>query len=352
MPFSFFRSSSTASTLAQGDAVSGETLFRDIPASESANNIAQIDVRIDSGLLSLHSRDAPLAEVLAEISRQAGIELVVEVELGYPVSKSFSNEPLARALQRLLSGTNYIMIYGPSEDTVSPPYPVALRIYGISPGARSSTGAPAFEGGEDLSQEAAIARRAVALSLGPVPDHDSGLFEDLAGLDRDQRRDAMQWLADLGDLAAVEALRHFLALDPDPAVRGEAALALRSIGGEAATEALVLGLGDVDPDVRFQVVEAIGEADDFRNTLALGQVLFGETDPEIRMSAIAGLSRVSSEAALAFLEAAAQDPHEQVRDYANDIVMTREERLRSAGHPAAGFRFGLHGLELQTRVAR
>ncbi len=311
-------------TLAQDNAVSGEPLSRDILASESADNIAQIDVRIDSGLLSLHSRDAPLAEVLAEISRQAGIELVVEVELGYPVSKSFSNEPLARALQRLLSGTNYIMVYGPSGDAVSPPYPVALRIYGISSGARSSAGAPAYEGGVDLSQEAAIARRAVTLNLGPIPDRISGLFEDLAELDRDQRRYAMEGLAELGDFAAVEVLRHFLALDPDPAVRGEAALALRSIGGEAASEALELGLGDVDPDVRFQVVEAIGEAAGFRATLALGQVFFGETDPQIRMSAIAGLSQTRSEAALAFLEAAAQDPHEQVRDYANYILVTRE----------------------------
>ncbi len=248
----------------------------------------------------------------------------MEGELGYPVSKSFSNEPLIRVLQRLLSATNYIMVYGPSEGTVSPPYLVALRIHGISPGARSSTGAPAYEGGEDLSQEAAIARRAVTLNLGPVPDHDSGLFEDLAGLDRDERLYAMEWLADLGDHAAVTALRHFLALDPDPAVRGEAALALGSIGGEAASEALELGLGDVDPDVRFQAVEAIGEAADFRTTLALGQVFFGETDPEIRMSAIAGLSRTRGEAALAFLEAATQDPDEQVRDYANDILMTRE----------------------------
>ena len=307
-------------TLAQDDAVSGEPLSRDILASESADNIAQIDVRIDSGLLSLHSRDAPLAEVLTEIGRQASFELVMEGELGYPVSKSFSNEPLTRALHRLLSGTNFIMVYGPSEDTVSPPNLVTLRIYGITPGARSSIGAPAFESSEDLSQEAAIARRAVALGLGPVPDHDSGLFEDLAGLDGDERRDAMQWLADLGDLAAVNALRHFLALDRDPAVRGEAALALKSVGGEAASEALVLGLGDVDPDVRFQV----GEADDFRNTLVLGQVFFGETDPEVRMSAIAGLSRVNSEAAWAFLEIAAQDPHEQVRDYANAILMIWE----------------------------
>jgi hypothetical protein len=53
-------------------------------------------------------------------------------------------------------------------------------------------------------------------------------------------------------------------------------------------------------------------------------VNFGETEPEVRMSAIAGLSRTRSEADLAFLEAAAQDPHEQVRDYANDILMTRE----------------------------
>ena len=53
-------------------------------------------------------------------------------------------------------------------------------------------------------------------------------------------------------------------------------------------------------------------------------MFFGESDPEVRMSAIAGLSRVSSEAAWAFLETAAQGPHEQVRDCANAILMIRE----------------------------
>ena len=113
-------------------------------------------------------------------------------------------------------------------------------------------------------------------------------------------------------------------MDRDPAVRGEAALALSSIGGEAATEALELGLGDVDPDVRFQVVEGIGGGAGFRNTLKLGQVLFGESDPEVRMSAIAGLGRAESEAAWGFLEVAAQDPDEQVRDYATTILSTRK----------------------------
>lgn len=42
------------------------------------------------------------------------------------------------------------------------------------------------------------------------------------------------------------------------------------------------------------------------------------------MSAITGVSRVSSEAAWAFLETAAQEPDEQVRDRADAILMFRE----------------------------
>ena len=153
-----------------------------------------------------------------------------------------------------------------------------------------------------------------------MPENGAGLYAGLAGLDNNQRLYAMQWLADVGDEEAIRALGRFLALDAEPAIRNEAALALGDIGSEAASQALALGLGDSDPDVRFQVVEAMGGVARQRTTLILGQVLFGETDPEVRMSAIAGLSRSRSEAAWAFLEAATEDPDPEVRKIANDLL--------------------------------
>ena len=313
-------------TLAQDNAISGEPLSRDILAGESADDASPIDVKIDSGLLSLHSRGAPLAEVLTEISRQAGIELVMEGELGYPVSKSFSNEPLIRALQRLLSATNYIMVYGPSKDTVSPPYLVALRIYGISPGARSSTGAPDAnsKSGAGSLEDAAIALRAVTLGLAPTAEGDEGLHEEIAGLERDERILAMQWLADFEDSIAVATLGRFLALDKDSAVRSEAAFALSGIGGDAAAEALEMGLGDGDPGVRLEVVDALSGIKDSDTALRLGRVLFGEPDPEVRLFAVVGLGEEHSEAAWALLEAAADDPDRKVSETANLILATWE----------------------------
>ena len=299
---------------AQGEAGLGETSVGR-PVAKSIH----IEVAIVEGLLTLQALNAPLADVLIEIGRQAGIEIVLNGDFGSSITTAFSGEPPRRALERLLGDATFVMTYGPAHEAAGPPSLARLRAYGGSADDLATD-----ELAADLSDAAFFARRAVTLDLPPEPENDGGLHQDLAALDRDDRRHAMQWLAGLEENDAIPALGRFLALDHDPAVRREAALALGDIGGEAASGALELGLGDRDPDVRFQVIEAIGKTAGIDNVLVLGGVLFGESDPEVRMSAVAGLGRARSEAALAFLEAAARDRHEKVREIANDILITWE----------------------------
>jgi len=188
-------------------------------------------------------------------------------------------------------------------------------------------GAPVEVAGDEVSQdqsvEAAIARRAAALRLGEVSKEDQELYDELANLDNDQRSRVMNWLAERGDEGATRVLGRFLALDRDPAVRSEAALALRDIGGEAASESLTLGLGDRDPDVRIQVVEALGTTAGGQNAFLLGRVLYSESDPDVRMSAIVGLATLRGDAARHFLEVATtEDLDEKVRETADYLLHT------------------------------
>lgn len=308
----------TATVFMQSHVVYAGEVYDEKPISENIVGPSNIEVRIDSGLLTLHAENASLAEVLTEVGKQAGLEIFLEDDLDVSVTNSFSNEPLPQAIARLLGDITFVMVYGSAQQDERPPPLIALRVYGDSAGQAAPVDADELD--TDQSVEANIARRAVALGLGPTSDDDSGLYDDLAGHKDDERVHAMQWLGDLGDDAAINALGRFLALDHQPAIRGEAALALGNIGGEAASKALELGLGDEDPDVRFQVVEAMGEIGGSSSTFVLGQIIFGESDPEVRMSALASLGRVRSEAARAFLEAATEDPNHKVREIAYGIL--------------------------------
>ncbi len=298
-------------------------------AGQETVDAPDIRVRIDSGLLTLQADDASLADVLTVIGQQSGIEIIMQGDLDSPVTKSFVDEPLGGAIADLLRDTIFVMTYGKALAENDPPPLVQIRVIArsASPAApvTPSTGnytATASTGdySEDHTEAAIAARRAMALGFEPVPENDVGLFAELAGLENNQRQYAMQWLGEQGDAEAIGALGRFLALDDDPAIRNEAALALGDIGNEAASQALVLGLGDRNPDVRFQIVEAMGGVAGQSTTLVLGQILFSEPDPEVRISAIAGLGRWRSEAARAFLEAATEDQDLDARRIANDIL--------------------------------
>ena len=307
--------------LLQGHLVYGQTVSRQADGGETTGESALIEVSIDSGLLTLRASEAPLADVLREIAAQAGIEVALNGEFEHPVTQSFSGVAVEQGLKRLIGDVAFIMIYGPDHSGGGPPPLVGLRVYELVAVEATVIDKRNDELATDMSRSAVIARRSVMLGLGPAPEYDEGLHKDIASLDRDQRLYAMQWLADEGDQAAVWALGRFLALDEDPLVRGEAALALKDIGGAEAADALELGLGDIDPDVRFQVVDALSGMGGFEATLKLGQVIFGDSDPEVRITALAGLGSEKSEAAQAFLEAAVEDSDERVREVAEFILV-------------------------------
>lgn len=283
---------------------------------------ADLKVSINAGRLTLHAENASMTDVLAAIGQQAGFKISIQGEFDQTVTESFENEPLNEAVADLLWDTSFVMIYGKAPVDGGPPQLVEITVNSRSANQVLPVIASVGDYSEDQSEAAISNRRAVMLGLNSDLEDEPELFAELAGLEENRRLYAMQWLADQGDGDAISILGRFLALDNEPSIRTEAALVLGDIGSEAASQSLALGLGDGDPDVRFQVVEAIGGAVRPDTTLLLGQVLFGEVDPEVRMSALAGLGRSRSEAAWVFIEAAAEDHDPEVRKIANDLLAT------------------------------
>ncbi|MEM7221455.1 MAG: HEAT repeat domain-containing protein [Pseudomonadota bacterium] len=261
-----------------------------------------VDVAYEEGLLSLEADGAALSQVLGAIAAEARFDLFLDGDLSRPVSESLSQVPLDQALRLLIDSTTSVFLHDDEG-----------AITGV------------IVDGEGSGQKRTIAHRSSSFMLDRfglelVAEQDAEIRADLAELDAPERAEAMAWLVDQGGEEMVGTLGYFLALDRDPVVRQEAASALRRIGGESATRALETGLGDKDSDVRFQTVESLGAMSSERATLALGTVLFGESDPQVRASAVAALGQTRTEAARAFIQAAADDSDERVRTLAGDLL--------------------------------
>ena len=70
-------------------------------------------VAYDADQLTVHAKRVPLANVVREIGRQSGAEIVGEVRKPRDVSRDFDQVPLVDALARLLGEQNFTLRYGP-----------------------------------------------------------------------------------------------------------------------------------------------------------------------------------------------------------------------------------------------
>jgi hypothetical protein len=70
-------------------------------------------VAYDADRVTVHAAGVPLADVVREIGRQSGAEIVGEVRKPRDVSQDFERVPLADALVRLLRDQNFTLRYGP-----------------------------------------------------------------------------------------------------------------------------------------------------------------------------------------------------------------------------------------------
>src|SRR5437667_9240148 len=69
-------------------------------------------VAYDAGRRTVHAERVPLADVVREIGRQSGAEIVGEVRKPRDVSRQFDRVPLVDALARLLGEQNFTLRYG------------------------------------------------------------------------------------------------------------------------------------------------------------------------------------------------------------------------------------------------
>jgi HEAT repeats len=213
-----------------------------------------LSVTVTSSRISLVAREAPLAEVLAEIGRQAGVKTVLAGDLNTPVTETLVNVPVDDAIQRLSRWNSVVLIYeGPTEGvggrllteawvTRSHPERVQASSEGAEPGARDI---PRNDARPDVRLPAGWEQFARTLIAFKDADPETR-SQNIEGLVRAQ-----------GEEAIVASLREVAIRNPDPRTRRSAIQVLASMGSQAALTAVQDTLGDAHAGVRSEALTAL-----------------------------------------------------------------------------------------------
>jgi hypothetical protein len=238
---------------------------------------APFALRAENDRLSLDAEDAPLEEVLEEIVKQVGVEIIIHGEIQRVVSVEFSDIPLEEGLKRLIRDFDHVFVYAATEGggvsvqeliiyagegvgryEASTPGPITpqkrrspLKLKGTSLESLASA----------LEDEDPEVREEAVDLLADSEDERAVLYLSevlLNDEDEDVRESAAMALEDLGDQRAIGALIRALR-DPEAGVRESAVDALAEIGGEEVVGPLMDTLGDEDEDVRETAADALEE---------------------------------------------------------------------------------------------
>jgi HEAT repeats len=272
-------------------------------ASAAAAPDDRLRVRVEDGLLTVDADAVPLAEVVEAIGRQAGFETTLIGDVSALVTVSLAKMPLAEGLERLLGDTDRILIYAaPQADAIGPRI-AQLWLYGPENGQEMTAAAPPSSPEPLLDPDGKIRSQAVLRLT------QAGATED-----------------------ALDQISQVLREDADPLVRSRAAIALGSLGDRRGLAALEAALADRSFSVRVQAIQALGQIGGEQASQVLGDVLLYERDPQMRTLAALALHREGSPRAQRLLEAAADDPDQQVRSAAANPP----SRVSRSDWPAAG----------------
>ena len=112
-----------AALLAANPAFSADTLS---PATHPAAQEVRYDAATDR--LSLDVQNLSLTEVLERISRQSGVEILMDPSVEHPVTASLQDQPLESVLGNLTRGLNAVMIHDERDLPGQGRQPVLVRL--------------------------------------------------------------------------------------------------------------------------------------------------------------------------------------------------------------------------------
>ncbi len=264
------------------------------PEVPEATSIVQITFQDE--LISAELVDAPLVEVLEQIKQEFGFKVNIHGDVNERLTLSFSDLPLDKCL-RLLT-VNQSLSVVTEATSGSSKQEEARRIAEIWVLSRSAIAKPV--------------RSAPAVPVAASPDP----TDDMAALQEESSEQPE--MAGEENISLEEVLNNPFA---DISQQRQAIQKLAEKGDDESVSAMASYLGNEDKEVRQLLVNGIASIQNTQSTQILGQVIEGESDPEIRKIALLALGqRKDDPAAQAFLQNVLDDADEEVKALANELL--------------------------------
>jgi hypothetical protein len=246
------------------------------------------DVKWANERLTVSAANAPLIDVVREVSRLSGIEVVGAEKLSGSVSAEFRDLAPKQALDTLLTGVNYLITERPVA-AGSRGRQLVVHVHsmaGTAPAAAntSRTAAPAVAPLVVPALEALVAEEAETAAEEREEEEADPDLDELRAAERAKVSELASAGA-FGPEANVSALITLAGDGHNHHVRLEAVKALGTRPMSTAVGALVRALGDEAWEVRSAAVDILGRATDAQSLAAVGGLLASD-EREIQISAL------------------------------------------------------------------
>ena len=222
-------------------------------------------VRIANNLLTVKVHDASVEELIEEIARQSGLNIVWYGTISERITLDFQGLALDQALARILRRHSFALASaqgGEGEGTAAQP----RKLWIIPKGAEGSP--PQAAAANQSERDDVLQDESLDITL---------LIAALRSEDSWEREEAVEALGEIGGPESAQFLGVALT-DEDEDVRQAAIAALAHIGGDRAAQVLAVALEDEDEWFREEAVEALGEIGGNSAIRLLEQALSDEYD--------------------------------------------------------------------------
>ncbi len=283
-------------------------------------------VTYTNGLVTVHAKNAPLAEVFATLSQQGIVEVIGSNRLTGQVTIDIEAQRVVAAVPALLADYNFVV--------TTPPPPngktfgvVRVRVHS----RRDGTAPSASLTGPIAIAELDALRIAEEAAEEPDPDEEPDPEEEAER--REEEADRVAELTEherLGAFAATVPIANLAELldEENALVRTRALTELNGRNSPQAIAFLLKGLDDEETTVRYHVVDLLGRRSDAASLKQLGEALVRGEESAVRYGAFMALAMRADPASVSSVEAVANDRDPTIRTAAATFLreMTRRRR--------------------------
>ncbi|HEX2341927.1 MAG TPA: HEAT repeat domain-containing protein [Vicinamibacterales bacterium] len=273
--------------------------------------------------VSVHADSAPLTELLREVARQTGVQIVGSERVEGTYSGDFVDRPLVEGLELLLEDVNYLMaVREPSDATTRPTIRIWLhsrRSAGDALPTPLASPEASSEGNQDSPESAQVEDPPPSQA---VDAEDGGGHDEPESADPDEAH--VQQLERAGFFDdATPSLLIDTARSKNAVLRAKALRVLTERDPSMAADVLAAAVSDTDATVSSAAAELLGQVDGLEVRERLGSLL-QNPDPVIRFTALELLRRRPDPDILSYVQRALHDENAAIRATAQSLIKELE----------------------------